>query len=191
MLLLILMILKLEQWDHLEGLLKAQIAGIHPQFLIQQIPAEEVSQDLYFLTSSHPLQCSCLENPRDRGAWWTAIYGVTQSRTRLKQLSSSSNKFPGDTECLGTILSGPLPQNNSVKERLPSPFCRWKKCLVLRKLIYPHFTEGKFQSQDLNLVQAGLKIHVLSVALCCLKIEIHHKLRRKRNCGLECPGKTS
>ena len=31
-----------------------------------------------------PLQCSCLENPRDGGAWWAAIYGVTQSRTRLK-----------------------------------------------------------------------------------------------------------
>ena len=30
------------------------------------------------------LQCSCLENPRDRGAWWAAVYGVTQSRTRLK-----------------------------------------------------------------------------------------------------------
>ena len=38
----------------------------------------------------NPLQCSCLENPRDRGAWWAAIYGVTQSRTRLKRLSSSS-----------------------------------------------------------------------------------------------------
>ena len=37
-----------------------------------------------------PLQCSCLENPRDGGAWWAAIYGVAQSRTRLKQLSSSS-----------------------------------------------------------------------------------------------------
>ena len=37
-----------------------------------------------------PLQCSCLENPRDRGAWWAAVYGVTQSRTRLKWLSSSS-----------------------------------------------------------------------------------------------------
>ena len=37
------------------------------------------------------LQCSCLENPRDGGAWWAAIYGVTQSRTRLKQLSSSSS----------------------------------------------------------------------------------------------------
>ena len=35
-----------------------------------------------------PLQCSCLENPRDRGAWWAAVYGVTQSRTRLKRLSS-------------------------------------------------------------------------------------------------------
>ena len=34
--------------------------------------------------------CSCLENPRDRGAWWAAIYGVSQSWTRLKQLSSSS-----------------------------------------------------------------------------------------------------
>ena len=31
-----------------------------------------------------PLQCSCLENPRDRGAWWAAIHGVAQSRTRLK-----------------------------------------------------------------------------------------------------------
>ena len=37
------------------------------------------------------LQCSCLENPRDGGAWWAAIYGVTQSRTRLKWLSRSSS----------------------------------------------------------------------------------------------------
>ena len=37
------------------------------------------------------LQCSCLENPRDGGAWWAAVYGVTQNRTRLKQLSSSSS----------------------------------------------------------------------------------------------------
>ena len=38
-----------------------------------------------------PLQCSCLENPRDGGAWWAAISGVAQSRTRLKWLSSSSS----------------------------------------------------------------------------------------------------
>ena len=36
------------------------------------------------------LQCSCLGNPRDGGAWWAAVYGVAQSRTRLKRLSSSS-----------------------------------------------------------------------------------------------------
>ena len=36
-----------------------------------------------------PLQCSCLENPRDGGAWWAAVYGVTQSQIRLKWLSSS------------------------------------------------------------------------------------------------------
>ena len=41
--------------------------------------------------NGNPLQCSCLENPRDCGAWWAAIYGVAQSRTRLKQLSSSSS----------------------------------------------------------------------------------------------------
>ena len=41
--------------------------------------------------SSNPLQCSCLENPRDGGAWWAAVYGVAQSRTRLKRLSSSSS----------------------------------------------------------------------------------------------------
>ena len=40
--------------------------------------------------NGNPLQCSCLENPRDGGAWWAAISGVTQSRTRLKWLSSSS-----------------------------------------------------------------------------------------------------
>ena len=41
--------------------------------------------------NGNPLQCSCLENPRDRGAWWASVYGVTQSRTQLKRLSSSSS----------------------------------------------------------------------------------------------------
>ena len=40
--------------------------------------------------NGNPLQCSCLENPRDGGAWWAAVYGVAQSQTRLKRLSSSS-----------------------------------------------------------------------------------------------------
>ena len=41
--------------------------------------------------NGNPLQCSCLENPRDGGAWWAAVYGVAQSRTWLKRLSSSSS----------------------------------------------------------------------------------------------------
>ena len=40
--------------------------------------------------NGNPLQCSCLENPRDRGAWWVDVYGITQSWTQLKRLSSSS-----------------------------------------------------------------------------------------------------
>ena len=54
---------------------------------------------LYFSLSctgkgnGNPLQCSCLENPRDGRAWWAAVSGVTQSRTRLKRLSSSSSRL--------------------------------------------------------------------------------------------------
>ena len=43
--------------------------------------------------NGNPLQCSCLENPRVGGAWWAAVSGVTQSRARLKRLSSSSSSI--------------------------------------------------------------------------------------------------
>ena len=45
--------------------------------------------------NSNLLQCSCLENPSHGGAWWAAVYGVAQSRTRLKRLSSSSSNISG------------------------------------------------------------------------------------------------
>ena len=56
--------------------------------------------------NGNPLQCSCLENPRDRAAWWAAVYGVAQSRTRLKRLSSSSSSSSRDSyrEGNGTTL---------------------------------------------------------------------------------------
>ena len=67
--------------------------------------------------NGNPLQCSCLENPRDRGAWWAAVYGVAQSRTRLKRLSSSSSKQkPEDQpEDLSTPFLYPLIQTNLFK----------------------------------------------------------------------------
>ena len=43
--------------------------------------------------NGNPLQCSCLENPRDGGAWWAVVYGVAQSWTRLKRLSNSSSRI--------------------------------------------------------------------------------------------------
>ena len=55
--------------------------------------------------NGNPLQCSCLENPRDGGAWWAAVYGVAQSRTRLKQLSSGSSSMIGPFESLFYIYS--------------------------------------------------------------------------------------
>ena len=61
--------------------------------------------------NGNPLQCSCLENPRDGGAWWTAVYGVAQGRTWLKRLSSSSSFMRthyaswDDVICKWTIVS--------------------------------------------------------------------------------------
>ena len=55
--------------------------------------------------NGNPLQYSCLESPRDGGAWWAAVYGVTQSQTRLRVLSSSSSRdlFKKITDTKGTF----------------------------------------------------------------------------------------
>ena len=42
--------------------------------------------------NGNPLQCSCLENPRDSGAWWAALYGLAQSQTRLNDLAAAAAK---------------------------------------------------------------------------------------------------
>ena len=61
--------------------------------------------------NGNPLQCSYLENPRDGGAWWAAVYGVAQSRTQLKQLSSSSSSMGQETlnGCKVGQVSSPSP----------------------------------------------------------------------------------
>ena len=56
-------------------------------------------------STGNPLQCSCLENARDGGAWWTAVYGVAQSQTRLKRLSCSSSRASFTT--IHIILKSP------------------------------------------------------------------------------------
>ena len=49
--------------------------------------------------NGNPLQCSCLENPRDGRAWWAVVHGVAQSQTRLKCLSSSSSSHMSTNSC--------------------------------------------------------------------------------------------
>ena len=68
--------------------------------------------------NGNPLQCSCLENPRDGGAWWAAVYGVTQSWTRLKWLSSLAVCI-----CYCNFLNLPLPY--------PPPCCVHKSVLYI------------------------------------------------------------
>ena len=58
--------------------------------------------------NGNPLQYSCLENPRDRRAWWAAVYGVIQSWTRLKRLSSSSSNLQFQGQVIPFSLSPTL-----------------------------------------------------------------------------------
>ena len=69
----------------LVGMLEDQV-----KFSLDPTDSEKL-QYIFGEGNGNPLQCSCLENPRDRGAWGAAVYGVAQSRTRLKRLSSSSS----------------------------------------------------------------------------------------------------
>ena len=60
--------------------------------------------------NGNTFQCSCLENPRDGGAWWTAVYGVTKSRTWLTRLSSSSSSV---SSLVVRVLEAVLPPKGS------------------------------------------------------------------------------
>ena len=75
---------------------RRNLVGCSPWGLKESDMTEQLHFHFSFSCSGegngNPLQCSCLENPRDGEAWWAAVYEVTQSQTRLKQLSSSSNR---------------------------------------------------------------------------------------------------
>ena len=77
-----------------------------------------------------PLQCSCLETPRDGGAWWAAVYGVAQSRTRLKRFSSSSShcRASGVKASRHSSLEGSVLRDlTQVIQEKRSPCLRWNE----------------------------------------------------------------
>ena len=93
--------------------------------------------------NGNPLQCSCLENPRDRGAWWATVYGVAQSWPRLKQLSSSSR------------VSYSFLVLNMINLRL-----KLSKCKVPTSPSYFHYPP--LPRGDLELGQGCLTSHLLA-----------------------------
>ena len=123
--------------------------------------------------NGNPLQCSCLENPRDSRAWWAAVYGVAQSRTRLKRLSSSSssntvevdtNRQAASESCIpfssGDIHSGPWFQVFCSTSAMPTSadltsfklMCLTEMILILCFLMsLPAAGSGKMES-DLALI---------------------------------------
>ena len=88
--------------------------------------------------NGNPLQCSCLENPRDGGAWWAAVYGVSLSQTQLKRLSSSGKQrsnplspvLPKDSlplYHLGTPIRVTGMHNKPLTPNPYSPACGWDR----------------------------------------------------------------
>ena len=96
--------------------------------------------------NGNPLQCSCLENPRDGGAWWAAVYGVAQSGTRLKQLSSSSPKI--------YLPLSSWRRKNSV----------WGKLICLYLALQLHSLS--YMSVNISALMEHLKIFLIYFSLC-------------------------
>ena len=65
--------------------------------------------------NGNPLQCSCLENPRDGEAWWAAVYGVTQSQTRLKWLSNSNGEDQASQVML--VVKSPSANARNIRDK--------------------------------------------------------------------------
>ena len=86
--------------------------------------------------NGNPLQCSCLENPRDGRAWWAAIYGVAQSRTRLKRLSSSSSRDTRE----GKASAGPSFLLMTISPAVNWAYARLIRmiALIMEKALAPH-----------------------------------------------------
>ena len=114
--------------------------------------------------NGNPLQCSCLDNPRDREAWWAAVYGVAQSRTWLKRLSSSSNMQEGychPFHLMHVEFSGGNKNMHFVVVTPPTG------CLALSILCKFAHHPGGLHHPHTSASPACFLVHVPFAALCC------------------------
>ena len=107
-----------------------------------------------------PLQCSCLENPKDGGSWWAAVYGVTQSRTWLKRLSSSSSSRSMVLYCLSEIFLLIYTSINSIVRAYPSYH-------ILASDYHPKNFLGYFASPNWNFYYYYLQIKKSVFVVTC------------------------
>ena len=114
--------------------------------------------------NSYPLEYSCLENPRDRGAWWAALYGVAQSRTRLKRLSSSSSNRV--TFTCTFFFSSPFLVNACSSPKVVL-LCFWT--VVLEKTLEVPWTARKSNQSILKAVSPEYSLEGLM-----LKLKLQH-----------------
>ena len=109
--------------------------------------------------NGNPLQCSCLENPRDGGAWQAAVYGIAQSRTRLKRLSSSSSSeqqiYVNATFSVPSTLSFPHCVHRSVIQSAVSQKDKNKHCILM------HVYGIQKNGTDKPICRQGMEIQVL------------------------------
>ena len=122
--------------------------------------------------NGNPLQCSCLENPRDVGAWWAAVYGVAQSWTRLKWLSSSSSSHNNFFFYYDKYLLHKTPLDLKMSHKTETVFCTFflKICLslFLGRILFP-WVLGIQSLCPLSLCSPECTVFAPSVAGHCWK----------------------
>ena len=105
--------------------------------------------------NGNPLQCSCLENPRDGGAWWAAVSGVAQSWTRLKRLSSSKSSSKHSVNVV--VSNSTYSSSNSHCEHVgDTDFHQpdWQKMKIPIYKIYS--LQGSLGIEHINILKNGL-----------------------------------
>ena len=117
--------------------------------------------------NGNPLQCSCLENPRNGGAWWAAIYGVAQGRTRLKWLSSSSSRAMGKANV--------KPYSKSQGMNFIEQICKQAQPKQVHQPTFSHHPSHSLQGEGgacghkVSAAGGTLRAALLLVYLLCLK----------------------
>ena len=118
-----------------------------------------------------PLQCSCLENPGDGGAWWAAVYGVAQNRTRLKRLSSSSSiDIFKSGEYVIKILNFPI--KIMIFYTAGIPYMGYRSISRVRLQQTLELQACLFQEEKLHVAN---NCTILSNYICC-KLKIHVRM---------------